>query len=633
MRSGSNTRADGCCGATDGFALVRGLAVRDGEGTGESPGVDGGTNVPEPCPQAATTRARAATIDRVRRGREDIPGCYRGRRGSSGVAESRLLGCAAKREVRLLDRLISGAGALTDRADRLVRLSTSGRGPDVLANRPGSVIVIILLIGTAIFFGLLAIEATDNPTPRTLAPTEVAGADDLGNRTYATIGGVLAENYVENFEDADGDDIQDPDEETSDWYYFLLDESGRGLTVRSTRTPDDIYRYTAKGQLVRDPAFIRLDVEEFRRNEGFSGLELDDEYYIDTVVAPAASAETLHLGDVMPAAGSTVELDGTYVGYFEVCSGDPDGDGACEPNETDLVDMFLIDPGTNRAITVVQRDHPAPVEIEFTGMLRSDPDSILDATGVEGMEPYLRDLTLSDRFLLDDQATPANGVVSLAVAIGTGLLAVVLTIGLVGGYLVYRRSKAALPSGGRRLAAGEGIPLRVTGSLRQADGLIHVREASAQLVRFPLEVAGEVAQRDAEPVPPDGAEAGEPAPIGSDAPPEPAPAVPSWSTVAAAVQPPPQPAHPSLPADVATTLIVERQGKPEGVALGRGELKQVTAGRVVRFRGPRPALRVVAVTGALLLSFETTEDRDRAAGELIGESGLLIQGSVAGGAG
>jgi hypothetical protein len=53
----------------------------------------------------------------------------------------------------------------------------------------------------------------------------------------------------------------------------------------------------------------------------------------------------------------------------------------------------------------------------------------------------------------------------------------------------------------------------------------------------------------------------------------------------------------------------------------------------MRFRGPRPALRVVAGTGALLLSFESKEERDRAAGELIGESGLLIQGSVAGGAG
>jgi hypothetical protein len=291
-----------------------------------------------------------------------------------------------------------------------------------------------------------------------------------------------------------------------------------------------------------------------------------------------------------------VSITGPYFGYLDVCSGDADGDGECEEAEFDLLDAFIGDPDSGRAITVVKEDHPAPVPIAFTGMLRSDPRSIVDAKATQGLQFDQLGLTVSDRYLLVDQASPANGALSLAVAVAAGLLAAVLTIGLVGGYLVYRRSKAALPSGGRKLAAGQAIPLRVTGSLRRADGLIHVREASAQLVRFPLDVVQAALPEAAEPTPVDAAGSAE-------------------------------------PTDVPTTLIVERQGEPEGVALGRGELKQVTAGRVMRFRGPRPALRVVAGTGALLLSFETTEERDRAAGELIGESGLLIQGSVAGGAG
>jgi hypothetical protein len=155
----------------------------------------------------------------------------------------------------VLDRLISGAGALTDRADRLVRMFTSSRGPDLLANRPGSVIVIVLLIVAAVVFGLLAIEATDNPTPRTLGPADIAAADDLGNRVYATVGGVLADSYVEQYEDSDADEVRDTDETTAGWYYFLIDDTGRGVTVRSARNPDDIYRYTATGTLVRDPAF------------------------------------------------------------------------------------------------------------------------------------------------------------------------------------------------------------------------------------------------------------------------------------------------------------------------------------------------------------------------------------------
>ena len=97
----------------------------------------------------------------------------------------------------MLDRLISGAGALTDRADRLVRALTSGRGPDVMGNRPGSVLVIVILIVASVVFGLLAIESTDNPTPRAIAPAEVATADDIGRRVYATIEGVVADDYVE----------------------------------------------------------------------------------------------------------------------------------------------------------------------------------------------------------------------------------------------------------------------------------------------------------------------------------------------------------------------------------------------------------------------------------------------------
>jgi hypothetical protein len=496
----------------------------------------------------------------------------------------------------LLDRLISGAGALTDRADRLVRLFTSGRGPDVLANRPGSVIVILLLIGAAIFFGLLAIEATDNPSPRTLAPAEVAAADDLGNRIFATVEGVLDENYVETYPDDDNDGVQDTDESGDAWYYFLVDDSGRGVTVRSTRHPDALYQYTATGVVVRDPAYVGFDVAQFHELDGTSQFDLDGTFYLDATANPGGEPRLLDLGGEMPADGTLVSITGPYFGYLDVCSGDADGDGECEEAEFDLLDAFIGDPDSGRAITVVKEDHPAPVPIAFTGMLRSDPRSIVDAKATQGLQFDQLGLTVSDRYLLVDQASPANGALSLAVAVAAGLLAAVLTIGLVGGYLVYRRSKAALPSGGRKLAAGQAIPLRVTGSLRRADGLIHVREASAQLVRFPLDVVQAALPEAAEPTPVDAAGSAE-------------------------------------RTDIPTTLIVERQGEPEGVALGRGELKQVTAGRVMRFRGPRPALRVVAGTGALLLSFETTEERDRAAGELIGESGLLIQGSVAGGAG
>jgi hypothetical protein len=591
----------------------------------------------------------AATIGAVRRRDDGTAGCWWEARRGRRDAESVLLGCAARRDHHVLDRLISGAGALTDRADRLVRMLTSGRGPDIMGNRPGSVLVIVLLIVAAVIFGLLAIEATDNPTPRALAPADIAGADDLGGRVYATVEGVLDENYVETYPDDDFDGVQDADETGDAWFYFLVNDAGRGVTVRSERHPDDLYRYTATGVVVRDPEYVDVDVARFHDLEGTTGVELEDTFYLDATTDRVGEAVPLDLDAEMPPDGTVVSISGPYFGYLDVCSEDADGDGACEETEYDLIDAFIGDPDTGRAITVLKPDHPAPVPIAVTGMLRRETGSILDAKATQGLDFGELGITVSDRYLLVDQARPANGALSMGLAIAAGLLAAVLAVGLAGGYLVFRRSKRPLPSGGRTLEAGESISIRVTGSLRSESGLIHVREAKAVLLRYPLVMlapaeaaAVEEPAPESEPAP--GAEAGPAQAEQVDAPevawpsePEPdaAPAVPGWSSLAAEVRQPSAPATtaPVLPADVPTTLIVEREGRPEGVGLGKGELTQVTSGRVMPFRGARPALRLVAGTGTLLLSFDSTEDRDRAAGELIGEAGLLIRGSVAGGAG
>jgi hypothetical protein len=552
----------------------------------------------------------------------------------------------------VLDRLISGAGAWTDRADRVVRTLTSGRGPDVLGHRPGSIVIIILLIVVAIIFGLVAIEATDNPTPRELAPAEVATEDDIGRRVYATIAGVIAESYVETYADDDEDGIQDPDETGDAWYYFLVDDAGMGVTVRSTRKPDDIYRYTGTGVVVHDPDYVAVDVQQFGQLTGASGIELDAAYYLDAVTAPpGGSPQLLDLSTEMPAVGTLVTVTGPYVGYLDVCSGDADGDGMCEEAEFDLIDAFIADPGTGRAITIVQEDHPSQQHTAFTGMLRQEAASISDAKSTQDLDFESLGITVSDQYLLDDQATPASATLSLAAAIGAALLAAILAIGLAGGYLVFRRSKRPLPSGARTLAPGDEIPVRVTGSVRREGGLLHLREAKARLVRFPLEAPAPAVPAHAEsPVETEPAAAvewastsepapavtevtpaaempavPEPAPVEPElAPPEPSGWVPSWSSVVPPVQPAAEQPADRL-SDVPSTLIVERVGKPEGVALGRGELKQVMSGRVMPFRGPRPALRVGAGTGILYLSFDSKEDRDRAAAELIAEAGLLIR--------
>jgi hypothetical protein len=67
-------------------------------------------------------------------------------------------------------------------------------------------------------------------------------------------------------------------------------------------------------------------------------------------------------------------------------------------------------------------------------------------------------------------------------------------------------------------------------------------------------------------------------------------------------------------------MILERRGRPHGVAVGRGELTAMTPGIVSPLRGSRPALRLTAGTGTLLVSFDTAANRDRAASELAAEA-------------
>jgi hypothetical protein len=471
----------------------------------------------------------------------------------------------------MLDRLISGAGALTDLADRSVRVFTRRSAGDLLGHRPGSVAVAALLAALALVLVLVGLEATDNPTPRSIAPA-VGSGEGIGNRIYSTVGGGVSSAYVETYLDDNGNAAKDEGETSEAWFYFMVDPSTReGVTVRSARPPSEVYRIEADGKVVEDATYLADDAMFFADTVRELGITLDRHRLVDASLPVGGSPQVVDIAAGLPPDGTSVRIAGERSGgWVPVCRLDPNRNGTCDDDEVDSFDLVVFDEVSKRGIVLVTHDSPEFTPATFTGMLRRDERAVSEAKTAPGLGFGDLDITVSDHFVLDDGTTPASAPLAFGLAAVVGLVAGTILIGLAGGYLIYRRDRTRALAPARSLAIGDRIPLKVTGVLRFAGGRIHVREAPADLLRFQSVVT-----------------------TGTE---------PTGTT------------------EPSSTLIIERRDRPEGVAVGRGELTRLTAGSVFPLRGRRPALRVEAGTGPLLLSFGSEADRDRAAGELLDET-------------
>ena len=500
----------------------------------------------------------------------------------------------------MLDRLISGAGAVTDAADRLVRALVPGRGSGALGHRPASVVVALGCAVLAAFLVLAGLEATDDPTASAMTPDRLAKAGDLGGRMYATVAGSIAATYVETFTDDNGNGKQDSGETGISWFYFLVDPATKsGIAVRSKTPPAEIYRWEGTGVIVQDATYLTEDIRFFAEEATSQKFSLDPGKFLDTTAAVASTPPLFDLATALPAADTPVHIAGSRTAsYLEGCTDDTNGDGVCSGAEVNQWDIGVFDEASGKGITVVVDRDPEYTAATFTGMLRRDEHAVNDAKTTGGFDFSTLGLDVSDVYLLDADAAPANAPAAFGLAALSALAAGVILAGLAGGYLVFRGSADRLPPPAATLAIGERIPVRVTGDLRSATGLVHVREASADLVRF--QTSGPSV------VPPPAAPAA-PAPA--------APAAPMDSALAASVA--------AAGADaVQATLIVERRDRPEGVAIGSRELTALSSGDVLPLHGRRAAIRAMAGTGRLLLSFDSAAERDRALAALLEETGL-----------
>jgi hypothetical protein len=407
--------------------------------------------------------------------------------------------------------------------------------------------------------------------------------------------------YVETFLDDNDNGVEDEDERGIAWYYWLVDPDDRaGVTVRSTRPPSEVYTFMGTGRVIDDPRFATADRTSVDNEARAADLQIDSERLIDATVSVSAPGDPIDLAADLPAAGTEVLISGSRLGsWLAVCTQDRYSTGACDPSEQDRYEVIVFDPVSKNAVRVLVPDLPEFTGARMTGLLRREERAVDHAVTTNGLGFDDLDLEVSDRYILEEGAGPGSAPLAFVLAAVLVAVAGIIIVGLAGGYLIYRRGEDRLPAPATTLAPGERLPLRISGLVRTPRGLEHVREAPGELVRFV----------QARPAPERAPEVAEPA--------EPEVAEPEVDAAPDPLVPPP----------VVTTLIVERTGYPQGVELGLGYVQRLSSGEVMTLLAPRPALRVVAGTGPLLLSFDTGAERDRAAAELLDETGLGPDGT------
>ncbi len=314
----------------------------------------------------------------------------------------------------------------------------------------------------------------------------------------------------------------------------------------------------------------------------------------------------LDLAGPLPPTGVDVEVSGARLGTVTpMCTRDPETDGVCDGEEQDRVEIVVFDPVSRRAIRVLVDDIPEFGETTvMTGRLHRGERTVAAAQRAAGGDFDERRLDVSSGYLLDDETGPRSAPLAFVVAALLAIVAGVIVVGLAGGYLIYRRGGGALPAPATTLGPGERLPLRITGIVRTPTGLEHVREAPAELIRFVLGrqiVATDVRLR----------------PVDA---PRPTRRRPSRSMRPRPTRRP-RPTTRRRPTRRAPTEVAaadlarsrpDRHDAPRRAdRLSAGRRRRASAsssgcrsGQVMAFRGIRPALRVVAGTGPLLLSFE-----------------------------
>ena len=414
-------------------------------------------------------------------------------------------------------------------------------------------VIIAALLGTGAWRSVEEARAASAALPRP-EPVGLADVVDLRATGWVGTSSIVRGPYLDST--SYGAPVQR-------WYYLLIDptDDAVAMVARSADRLEERRTRTIVARVAIDPAAVASALSGL--NAGSQAVD-PDRYLVEL----ADRRPTELTGDEIASPEghglqrSEVVLRGSFVDARPAASG---------PGWEYLVN------DAGRSVIVRSPYAPDALPVDVWGVAATDRLRVQQAAEVPDLQAALDGRRLPERRLLAEGVTPPLRSVSYLPAMMLAVLAVILVIGWLVGYPLFRRGAVPDSISTWRMVPGDEIPADLYGTDRRASQRIVVDGAPARLALFaPDELerrSWQFALRDLA--------APAPVTLGDGA----APAV---LALASGEGP----------------ILVQFNPAPPGL--------RVASGSVVHARGARPALRLRAAGIDLVAAFSSSAERDRA---------------------
>lgn len=254
------------------------------------------------------------------------------------------------------------------------------------------------------------------------------------------------------------------------YYYVLRDPSDPrlALVARSERLPEQLRRRTIVARVESNPAAVAAALDRLPE----PSVEVDPERHLVELPADGATdppgATPSRLGDA-----EVVRLTGDFVSSACVS-------GACPP---DAFAYLVTD--ADAGVVVASPHGPDALPVTVTGIVTTDRFRMTQVLGDTPLAAALAGTEHPTTQLLVEGAAPMLPEVSYVTAVMLGVGAAVLLASRVIGYPIFRRRALKRPVRAAVLAAGEELPLEISGQMPSPHGSVRMDREAGYLSRMP----------------------------------------------------------------------------------------------------------------------------------------------------